>query len=151
MIRYARQNDFEVLSGYDRHIAGHELRRGIAMKRVLVLYQEESFAGWLRYNLFWDEIPFLNMLYLLEGYRGLGLGGRLLQFWEREMAEGGCQTVLASTLSSERGQFFFRKRGYTDCGALLLPGEALEIILQKRLPGSGNPAGNAQSKNSRDF
>lgn len=38
-----------------------------------------------------------------------------------------------------------------NCGALLLPGEALEIILRKRLPGSGNPAGSAQSKNSRDF
>ena len=43
--------------------------------------------------------------------------------------------VLTSTLSNERGQFFFRKRGYTDCGALLLPGEPLEIILRKELTG----------------
>ncbi|MDE7041534.1 MAG: GNAT family N-acetyltransferase, partial [Oscillospiraceae bacterium] len=90
-------------------------------------------AGWLRYNLFWDNLPFLNMLYLFEEYRGKGYGAQLVQYWEAEMAGAGHREVLTSTLSNERGQFFFRKRGYTDCGALLLPGEPLEIILRKEL------------------
>ena len=55
------------------------------------------------------------------------------------MARAGYREVLTSTLSNERGQFFFRKRGYTDCGALLLPGEPLEIILRKELTGRTDP------------
>lgn len=75
----------------------------------------------------------MNMLYVLEEYRGHGYGGRLLDFWEKEMADCGYEMVLTSTLSSEQAQLFYRKNGYVDCGSLLLPGEALEIILRKEL------------------
>ncbi len=95
--------------------------------------ENDHFAGWLRFNLFWDEIPFMNMLYLSEEYRGQGYGGRLVTFWEKEMKDNGYGMVLTSTLSSEQAQFFYRKNGYVDCGSLLLPGEDLEIILRKKL------------------
>ena len=133
-VRYASGEDFALLSRHDKHIRADELRSSIGAKRVLVLLSGDEPAGWLRYHLFWDNIPFLNMLYLFEEYRGKGYGGQLAGYWEQEMAKAGYREVLTSTLSSERGQFFFRKRGYTDCGALLLPGEPLELILRKELP-----------------
>lgn len=132
-IKYADQGDFDILRKHDKHIHAEELERSIAAKRVLAAFHEGAFTGWLRFNLFWDSLPFVNMLYLLEEYRGKGYGGGLLRCWEREMADAGCRQVLASTLSNERAQFFFRKNGYVDCGALLLPGEPLEIILRKDL------------------
>ncbi len=133
MIRYADEKDFETISKHDKYISETELKNAIALKRVLVMYQNGCFAGWLRFNLFWDEIPFMNMLYLLEEYRGQGYGGRLVTFWEKEMKDNGYGMVLTSTLSSEQAQFFYRKNGYVDCGSLLLPGEDLEIILRKKL------------------
>lgn len=133
MIRYANEKDFETVRKYDSHISEKELKNAIAFKRVLVMYHDDRFAGWLRFNLFWDEIPFMNMLYLLEEYRGQGYGGRLVDFWEKEMADSGYETVLTSTLSNEQAQFFYRKNGYRDCGSLLLPEESLEIILRKNL------------------
>ena len=45
----------------------------------------------------------------------------------------GYESVMTSTLSNEQAQFFYRRLGYTDCGSLLLPGEALEIIFRKNL------------------
>ena len=45
----------------------------------------------------------------------------------------GHRRVLTSTLSNERAQHFYRRLGYRDSGALLLPDEALEIILMKDL------------------
>lgn len=133
MIRYAEEKDFETIRKHDRHISEAELKNAIHAKRILVMYRNDCFAGWLRFNLFWDEIPFMNMLYLLEEYRGQGYGGWLVDFWEKEMADSGCKMVMTSTLSNEQAQFFYRKNGYTDCGSLLLPGEALEIILRKDL------------------
>lgn len=132
-IRYAGREDFALLHEHDRHICADELQRSLAAGRILVLLCGGHAAGWLRYNLFWDNLPFLNMLYFFEEYRGKGYGGRLVRYWEREMAEAGYREVLTSTLSSEQGQFFFRKNGYADCGSLLLPGEPLEIILRKTI------------------
>lgn len=132
-IRYANREDFPLLHSRDRHISAAGLQSGIEAKRVLVLLCGAHLAGWLRYNLFWDNLPFLNMLYFFEGYREKGYGGQLVRFWEQEMARAGYREVLTSTLSSEQGQFFFRKHGYVDCGSLLLPGEPLEIMMRKTI------------------
>lgn len=133
MIRYADENDFEIVRIYDRHIREEELQNVIRARRVLVMFQEDSFVGWLRFSLFWDEIPFMNMLYFLEQYRGRGYGGQLVKYWEKEMKSSGYEMVLTSTLSNEPAQFFYRKKGYMDCGSLLLSGVPLEIILKKSL------------------
>ncbi len=60
MIRYAAQSDLAALREHDRHISGDELARGIAAQRVLVMLEQDALAGWLRFSLFWDEIPFLR-------------------------------------------------------------------------------------------
>ena len=132
-VRYANEGDFELLCSNDRHIRADELRSSIEAKRVLVILDGGRTAGWLRYNLFWDHTPFINLLFLLEGWRGRGLGGQLVSFWEEEMKTLGYQQVMTSSLANERAQFFYRRHGYVDCGSLLLPGEALEIIFRKEL------------------
>lgn len=133
MIRYALPQDMKALTARDRHISPEELARSAGQKRVLVLTEEGRFAGWLRYGLFWDNTPFMNMLYLLEGFRGRGLGRELCTFWEQEMKAQGFKRVLTSTQADEQAQHFYRKLGYVDTGALLLPGEPLEILLRKEL------------------
>ena len=133
MIRYAAENDIGVLRKYDRHICETELRNCVQAKRILAMLHDGSLIGWLRFNLFWDQTPFMNMLYVLEGHRGKGHGRRLVRFWEEEMLEDGYKTVLTSTRSDEQAQFFYRKMGYKDCGSLLMPDEPLEIILLKNL------------------
>ncbi len=133
MIRYADKNDFKLLSKYDKHICETELRNCIKEKRILIMFNDNIFVGWLRFNLFWDNIPFMNMLYILENYRGKGYGSQLVSFWEKEMLKSKYKMFLTSTQSNEQAQFFYRKIGYVDCGSLLLPAEPLEIILLKNL------------------
>lgn len=40
---------------------------------------------------------------------------------------------MTSSMSDESAQHFFRKLGYRDAGALLLPDETLEILFLKTL------------------
>ncbi len=134
-ISYADFNDFEILKEHDKHVSESELKRTIDLKRVLVMYQSGEFIGWLRFGMFWDNIPFMNMLYILDGQRRKGYGGKLVKFWEGEMIKQGYRRALTSTQSDEQAQFFYRKMGYSDCGALLLPGETLEIFFVKDLRG----------------
>lgn len=133
MIRYATENDYELLGKHDKHINKIELKNTIKVKRILTMFYDDTFIGWLRFNLFWDTIPFMNMLYLLKAYRRNGYGCELVRFWEKEMLKNKHKMVLTSTQSNEQAQIFYRKIGYVDCGSLLLPNEPLEIILLKNL------------------
>lgn len=132
-IRYADEKDFELLREYDKHISEIQLKNSIRAKRVLMMFHNDDFAGWLRFGLFWDSMPFLNMLYFQDTYRGKGYGRQLVDFWEKEMLKNKYDMVLTSTLSNEQAQSFYRKMGYMDCGCLLIKNEPLEIILSKPL------------------
>jgi ribosomal protein S18 acetylase RimI-like enzyme len=98
---------------------------------IIVAIKNTSVIGWLRYGYFWDSIPFMNMLNVIEEYRGRGTGTQLAIYWEAVLRDKGFKEVLTSTSANERGQFLYRKLGYKDCGALLFPNEPLEIILHK--------------------
>lgn len=131
MIRYATSQDYELLRKYDKHVSNEALMDCIDDNKIIVMFENNNFIGWLRYNFFWDNTPFMNMLYFLESERGKGYGTKLVEFWENEMMSKGFKIVLTSTQSNEDAQFFYRKRGYKDCGSLILPDEPLEIILFK--------------------
>ncbi len=132
VIRYSERSDLRALAALDKHVSEDELERIIDSSRIIV-YEKEGIVGWLRFGLFWDEIPFMNMLFIIESERGKGYGTALCDFWENEMRSQGYKYALTSTLSNENAQHFYRKRGYKDCGSLILPEEPLEIILLKEL------------------
>ena len=133
-IRYAKADELDMIAEYDDHLSEEELKNAIAMKRIILLFIDGKYEGWLRFNLFWDNIPFMNLLFIIsEDQRGKGYGRKLVAFWEHEMAEQGYKFVMTSTQSDEEAQFFYRKLGYTDRGSLILPDEPLEIIFYKNL------------------
>lgn len=123
----------ELFLEHDHHISKTMLLQKISLGEVFLIRSDDSFAGWFRYNFFWDNTPFLNMLYLLEPYRGLGIGRRAMEFWQAEMKKLGYDQVMTSTLANEQAQHFYRKLGYRDAGCLLLEGEPLEILFVKNL------------------
>lgn len=132
-IRLAEECDFEILSRNDKHISAEMLKKKISDKNILIAEKDGEFAGWLRYNLFWDEMPFMNMLFVTEKFRGTGIGGALVRRWEKMMSEQGYKFLLTSTQANEYSQHFYRKLGYNDLGGFFPFGEEYEIILGKHL------------------
>ncbi|WP_215814706.1 GNAT family N-acetyltransferase [Pimelobacter sp. 30-1] len=131
--RLAGDPDLGFLAEVDHHVSPEVRAEVVARGRVLLAETGGDTVGFARWGLFWDEIPFLNLLWVAPGRRGQGIGTSLVAAWERAQAAAGHRTVLTSTLSSERAQYLYRRLGYVDSGALLLPGEAAEIILRKSL------------------
>ena len=129
-IRVAGSGDLEWLARHDHHIARDALARKIEEGQVLVAL-EDGIVGWLRYGYFWDSIPFMNLLYLLEPHRRGGRGREMVAHWEGLMRARGHARVMTSTLACEEAQHFYRALGYKDAGGFVLPGEALELILIK--------------------
>ncbi len=82
-IRNATISDLNVILQYDHHISESELSTSIALKRVFIVEENHQFVGWLRYNLFWDNTPFLNMLYILEPFQNKGYGKALMECFEK--------------------------------------------------------------------
>ena len=132
-VAYAEPGDLDYLTSKDDHISREVIGAKLERREILVLWHEGRRCGLLRFGYFWDEIPFMNLLWVEEGLRNEGLGTRLIAFWEGEMRKLGHRMVLTSTLSSERAQHLYRRLGYTDCGSLLMPDEPLEILLTKDL------------------
>ncbi len=133
-IRQAEEKDAAVISEWDKHISRQEIHNLIHLKRIYILELDGQFAGWLRYNLFWDNTPFMNMLYLLEEFRGKGYGKALVGFWETEMKKSGYDLVMTSTASDEYSQHFYNRLGYKAIGGFVPAGDPYEIILEKKLP-----------------
>jgi ribosomal protein S18 acetylase RimI-like enzyme len=132
-IALATNADYDQLVALDHHATPEIIARKIADGEILVARSGATVIGWLRWGYFWDTIPFMNMLVVQEPYRHQGIGTQVVAAWEEAMQARGYTEVLTSTQANERGQFLYRKLGYGDCGALLFPGEPLELVMRKAL------------------
>jgi len=130
-IRLARPGDAVWLEAHDPHIAASVLAHSIEQGWVYMALVDGMRVGWLRYNLFWDNTPFLNLLYVLEEHRAQGVGSALMRRWEADMRALHHPHVLTSTQANECAQHFYRKLGYEDVGGFKMRGEAYELILCK--------------------
>ena len=119
-LEYATEDDFAFWRTLDTHIADGELRRKLRDKRCYLLKADGATIGVLRYNLFWDSIPFLTLLFLREDARGKGFGTGAMRLWEMEMRYLQYSAVMTSTQADESAQHFYRKLGYRDAGCLIL-------------------------------
>lgn len=100
-IRVAAQTDLPFLREHDSHVAAEELASVVQRGRILIAEDNGNPIGWLRWGLFWDEIPFMNMLTVLSSNRGQGIGRALVTGWEKRMSRAGHSQVLTSTLADE--------------------------------------------------
>lgn len=132
-IQIATDEDYEFIIERDKHIHESLVRSKISAQEIFILWQQNKRIGWMRYGYFWDNIPFMNMLWIDEEYRRRGTGKEIVLYWEESMRQKGFKFVMTSTLSNEDAQHFYRTLGYRDAGCLLQETEPLEIILTKKL------------------
>lgn len=134
-IRYMQMSDKSFWFSLDKHLPEKEYENKVRSRQGYVLIKEGQPIGLLRFNLFWDQIPFCTMLFIAPGFRGQSYVRKLLEYWENDMRTQGFGMVLTSTQVDEAAQHFYRKSGYRDCGGLLIdtPGYAqpMELFLSK--------------------
>ena len=134
MIRTAVPADLDGIRNYDRHIPASRLEDCIRKGQVYVLVDDGKIYGVLRWNLFWQSLPFLDLIFLDDALRGQGWGTEMMALWEINMAEQGFRHVLLSTQEDETSKFFYEKLGYTLCGDFLPPDQkARELMYRKEI------------------
>ena len=73
-IRLADAKDKKQILKYDCHIHHNKVEECIYNGLVYVLRRGDEIVGVLRYNLFWQSIPFLDLIYIDDAYRSQGFG-----------------------------------------------------------------------------
>ena len=133
-IRLAVAEDLVEICRYDSHIPVNRLEKCIESGFQWVLCDGEKLVGVLRFSLFWQTMPFLDLIYIDEAYRGCGWGSRMMIRWEENMKELGYAHCMLSTQEDETAKVFYEKLGYRRIGAFLPPEqEADEIMYLKTL------------------
>lgn len=114
---------------YDCHIHSDKVGECIYNGLVHVLCDGDKIVGVLRWNLFWQTIPFLDLIYIDEAYRGQGWGSKMMAKWEEAMKCMGYPHVMLSTQADETAFLFYEKIGYRRIGAFLPPEQDTEEIM----------------------
>ncbi len=129
--------DRDFVMSIEKSISEKVYRDRMLTKTGYVLWEGGRRAGLMTYCLFWDQLPFLNLLFILEGDRGRGVGRVAMTAWEEEMRAQGYKMALVSTQVDEQAQHFYRRLGYVDCGGLVLSGtpfeQPMELFMRKVL------------------
>ena len=130
-IRVGSEADFELMRRYEHHITPEILDHCLREGRILIGEVDGKFVGRLRWNRFWDIVPFMNMLHFEEDERGKGYGTKMVEYWENMLKAQGCIKVMTSSQQDEYAQHFYVKLGYNAIGGFMLRGDPLEIIFEK--------------------
>lgn len=136
-IKYVTSEDKEFWYSLDKHLPEEQFDIKARDRQGYVLFEDGVPKGILRYNLFWDSVPFCTMLYVEWSDHKKGFGSMLMTHWEEEMKQLGCKMIMTSTQVDEDAQHFYRKLGYKDCGGLIMdiPGfeQPMEMFMSKAL------------------
>ena len=146
IIELAQGRDKLKIARLDRHVPYPRLGECIYNGQVYVLKDDDiknsgqnhrlkdPVVGVLRYSLFWQTIPFLDLIYIDEEYRGRGLGTEMMKKWESAMLTCGYKYVMTSTQADEDAWQFYERLGYRKTGSFLPPEQdADEWIYLKKL------------------
>ncbi len=134
-IRLAVPGDWPAWDALDGRVDRALFERKAAAGECYLAEVDGAPAGLLRWNLFWDGVPFCTLLYISREYRGKGLGRALTARWEADMRAAGHGMAMTSTQADETAQIFYRRLGWRDAGgfAVDVPGyeQPFELILTK--------------------
>ena len=131
IIELAQSKDNQKIAKLDSHIHPSRLGECIWNGQVYVLKDDSiknggqnhrlknPIVGVLRYSLFWQSIPFVDLLYIDEACRGKGYGSQMMREWEQSRKIRGYKYVMTSTQADEDAWKFYEKLGYHKVGGFL--------------------------------
>ena len=126
IVTHATKKDIYDYFQIDKHLPKWEYESKIRDKRCYIICYNKNTLVVMRYNLLFDSIPFLTLIFVDKPYRNKGFGKQALQFWEKEMGQLGHKMVITSTQIDEEAQHFYRKLGYIDKGGLFFDNTPFE-------------------------
>ena len=136
-LKHMEDSDKAFVMSIDTHVNDEQYANRVLTKSGYVIWDGDEPVGLMHHAVLWDNLPFLNLIYMKEECRGKGYGTEAMRLWEEDMKNRGYKMVLISTQVDEDAQHWYRKLGYVDCGGLLMNGtpfeQPMEMFMRKVL------------------
>lgn len=140
IVKYMKKQDKLFVMSIDKHVTDIGYEKRVYTKTGYVMWEKDMPIGLMHYSVIWDNLPFLNLLFVDEKYRNKGFASQALAFWEEDMRQQGYKMTLVSTQVDEGAQHLYRKSGYIDCGGLVFHNtpfdQPMEMFFRKVLGGN---------------
>ena len=118
-IKVMTDRDREFVMSIDKHVDDTGYANRVYTKSGYVIWEKDQRIGIIVHCILWDNLPFMNLIYIKEEHRKKGFGKQAILHWEEEMRQQGYKMTLLSTQVNEESQHLYRKLGYVDCGGLV--------------------------------
>ena len=120
LVRKCTSHDRDWLSAHDIHVAGPEwVARCINLGEYYIAEMDGEPVGFLRYSLFWGDIPYMDMIRVNEDRRRQGVGTALLRQWEADMLACGARMLMTSSVEDElEPQAWHKSHGFQPAGRI---------------------------------
>ena len=125
-LKHMRAEDKAFVMKIDSHVNELQYENRVHTKTGYIIWDGNKRAGLMHYTVLWDNLPFLNLIYVEEKHRNRGIASKAMNLWESDMKSQNYKMVLISTQVDEDAQHFYRKSGYIECGALIMNHTPLE-------------------------
>jgi L-amino acid N-acyltransferase YncA len=139
-VRAGRSDDVAALDAIDEQFEGHThteaLTAAITASRVAVAEDDTgAIVGYVRWEYFWDRMPYCYTARVLPEHQRRGLGRRLYEAVEGDLRRRGHAFWLSSTEeTNERSQRFHESLGFRPIGSLReLDQDVAELFYRKDL------------------
>ena len=136
-LKVVTDSDKEFVMSIDKYIDDTGYSNRVYTKSGYVIWEENQRVGIMAHCILWDNLPFLNLIFVKEEYRNKGFAKKAIIYWENEMKNQGYKMTLISTQADEGAQHLYRKLGYIDCGGLVFHNtpfdQPMEIFFRKVL------------------
>lgn len=118
-MKVVTDNDKEFVMSIDKHVNDISFKNRVYTKSGYIMWEGNQRIGLIMHCVLWDNLPFMNLIFVEDEYRGKGYAKQAITSWENEMKNQGYKMTLTSTQVDEKAQHVYRKLGYIDCGGLV--------------------------------
>ena len=88
-IKAVTDSDKQFVMSIDNHVDDIGYANRVYTKSGYVIWENKQRIGIITHCILWDNLPFLNLIYIREEYRGKGFGKQAIIHWENEMKNQG--------------------------------------------------------------
>ena len=136
-VRFASPVDLEACVALEQPQVPVDVIEGkIERREILLAERAGALAGYLRLEYLWSMVPFLGLIWVVEGQRRQGVGKALLAYVGDFLRGRGHGALYSSSQADEpEPQAWHRHVGFEECGFIgrINEGGIGEIVFRKRL------------------
>lgn len=84
-IVFASDSEYEYIKERDHHILENLIIPKIRQNEIFIIKNDDhGIIGWMRHSYFWDNTPFMNMIWIDGPFRNNGIGKRQFSLGVRD-------------------------------------------------------------------